>query len=404
MALTKTVQYYLARFALTLSHRGFVDGATYTDVQGAAAGAQPADAHLGRGRGRCSSSNIFRQGWVFPIIAVGLWGFISIVVGTIYPAVIQRFVVQPNEFAREADRTSSATSTRRAPRSGSTTDRDARRSTTPNRPRSRPTSSTSKTTLDNVRLWDPPRAQGGVPGRRRSSSPSIKFSDVDVDRYDVNGDDDVPTLIARARARLRRHPRATTWTNRHLVYTHGYGAVAAAANRQRPGPADATCSPTSRRRPSCPLDPTSPASTSARAFGGYVGRRHQGRRARGDGERRTRKTTQYSGDGGVKVSSFLRKSRARTALRRLEPRRVRARSRASRGSSTSATSSERVRDGRAVPAVRRRSVPGRRRTAGSCGCSTATRRRTAIRTRSRSTRTCRPAAGSTPTSTTCATR
>src|SRR4029434_7458326 len=32
MALTKTVQYYLAQFALTKSHRGFVDGATYTDV------------------------------------------------------------------------------------------------------------------------------------------------------------------------------------------------------------------------------------------------------------------------------------------------------------------------------------------------------------------------------------
>ena len=47
--------------------------------------------------------NIFRRGWVFPIIAVGLWGFISIVVGTIYPAVIQRFVVQPNEYAPRAD-------------------------------------------------------------------------------------------------------------------------------------------------------------------------------------------------------------------------------------------------------------------------------------------------------------
>ena len=33
MALTKTVQYYLARFGLTLSHRGTVDGATYTDVK-----------------------------------------------------------------------------------------------------------------------------------------------------------------------------------------------------------------------------------------------------------------------------------------------------------------------------------------------------------------------------------
>ena len=33
MALTKTVQYYLSRFGLTLSHRGVVDGATYTDVK-----------------------------------------------------------------------------------------------------------------------------------------------------------------------------------------------------------------------------------------------------------------------------------------------------------------------------------------------------------------------------------
>src|SRR5262249_10345490 len=32
MSLTKTYQYYLARFALTGSHRGTVDGATYTDV------------------------------------------------------------------------------------------------------------------------------------------------------------------------------------------------------------------------------------------------------------------------------------------------------------------------------------------------------------------------------------
>ena len=39
MALTKTVQYYLAQFALTLSHRGFVDGATLHRRARAAAGA-----------------------------------------------------------------------------------------------------------------------------------------------------------------------------------------------------------------------------------------------------------------------------------------------------------------------------------------------------------------------------
>ena len=100
MALTKTYQYYLAQFALTKSRSGFVDGATYTDVH----------AHLPALRLLMVISiaaaglfivNIWRRGWVFPIIAVGLWGFISIVVGTIYPAVIQKFQVQPNELTKE---------------------------------------------------------------------------------------------------------------------------------------------------------------------------------------------------------------------------------------------------------------------------------------------------------------
>ena len=100
MALTKTVQYYLARFGLTLSHRGTVDGATYTDVK-AQLPALNLLMLISVAAAVLFILNIFRKGWVFPIIAVGLWGFISIVVGTIYPAIIQRFVVQPNEFARE---------------------------------------------------------------------------------------------------------------------------------------------------------------------------------------------------------------------------------------------------------------------------------------------------------------
>src|SRR6185437_4875226 len=100
MALTKTVEYYLARFALTLSHRGVVDGATYTDVK-AQLPALNLLMLISVAAAILFIANIFRKGWVFPIIAVGLWGFISIVVGTVYPAIIQRFVVQPNEFAKE---------------------------------------------------------------------------------------------------------------------------------------------------------------------------------------------------------------------------------------------------------------------------------------------------------------
>ena len=57
--------------------------------------------------------NIWRRGWVLPVIAVGLWAFVAIVAGTIYPAFVQRFQVQPAESPKER-RTSRATSTRRA--------------------------------------------------------------------------------------------------------------------------------------------------------------------------------------------------------------------------------------------------------------------------------------------------
>src|SRR3954468_6443373 len=100
MALTKTYQYYLAQFALTKSRAGVVDGAGYTDVK-AQLPALNFLMIISVAAAVLFIANIFRRGWVFPIIAVGLWGFISIVVGTIYPAYIQRIQVQPNEFSRE---------------------------------------------------------------------------------------------------------------------------------------------------------------------------------------------------------------------------------------------------------------------------------------------------------------
>ena len=45
--------------------------------------------------------NIRRRGWVLPIIAVGLWSFVSVVIGGIYPTIIQKASVEPNELQKE---------------------------------------------------------------------------------------------------------------------------------------------------------------------------------------------------------------------------------------------------------------------------------------------------------------
>ena len=101
MALVKTAQYYLARFELNFSTRGVVEGASATDVK-----AQLPALNLLMFISVVAAGlflwNIRRRGWVLPILAVGLWGFVSRVVGTIYPAAYQQFRVGPNEDQQEA--------------------------------------------------------------------------------------------------------------------------------------------------------------------------------------------------------------------------------------------------------------------------------------------------------------
>ena len=46
--------------------------------------------------------NIWRRGWTLPILGVGLWALIAVVAGAIYPQVIQRLQVAPNEPEKEA--------------------------------------------------------------------------------------------------------------------------------------------------------------------------------------------------------------------------------------------------------------------------------------------------------------
>src|SRR6185437_1100203 len=189
MALTKTYQYYLAQFSLTKSRNGFVDGATYTDVH----------AHLPALRLLIVISvaaaglfivNIWRRGWVFPIIAVGLWGFISIVVGTIYPAVIQKFEVQPNELTKEQPYiVRNIAATRAAFAIGN--DKITTKTFDYSASLDQAATTAAKPTLNNARLYDPLPAQDAFKVQQEIT-PFYSFTDVDVDRYKVGDESAKP--------------------------------------------------------------------------------------------------------------------------------------------------------------------------------------------------------------------
>jgi uncharacterized membrane protein (UPF0182 family) len=296
MALTKTVQYYLSRFALTLSHRGTVDGATYTDVK-AQLPALNLLMLISVAAAILFIANIFRKGWVFPIIAVGLWGFISIVVGTVYPAIIQRFVVQPNEFAREETyikRNIDAT------QAAFGLDRIQLKSFAYNTDLTEGDVADNKATLDNVRLWDPQEIKE-VMSATQEFQPYFTFSDADIDRYSVLGEK-VSTLTG-VRELDPTHIPSSTWTNRHLVYTHGVGVDSARANSHNQDSPDYLLSDLP---PTGDLDLTQPDVYFGEGFSGYsvVDTKVAEQEVNG---RTTTSKTKYEGSGGVKVSGLARR-------------------------------------------------------------------------------------------------
>ena len=101
MALLKAFGYWLQRYELNFSSPGRGDGASYTDVK-AQLPALNMLIVISVAAALLFFVNIRLRGWVLPVIAVGLWAFVSVVIGAIYPAVIQQFQVEPNELQKES--------------------------------------------------------------------------------------------------------------------------------------------------------------------------------------------------------------------------------------------------------------------------------------------------------------
>src|SRR5690606_8492775 len=101
LAIVRAVGYWLDRYELLFSSRGAVDGAGYTDVHAQLPAIQLL-LLISLFAAGLFLYNIRRRGWVLPVVAVGLWAFVSIVMAGIYPAFIQRFQVEPAESTREA--------------------------------------------------------------------------------------------------------------------------------------------------------------------------------------------------------------------------------------------------------------------------------------------------------------
>jgi uncharacterized protein len=222
--LSKAWGYYLGQFDLLTSRRGVVAGASYTDV----------NAHLPALRILVFIAlvcailflvNIRMRGWALPVIAVGLLVLVSIAAGAAYPSFVQRFSVNPQELQRERpfiERNIEATraafrldaiESRTAPLSGTVSQDDVE---------------ANEQTIRNIRLWRPSILIDNYAALQRIRS-YYDFHDIDVDRYMIEGETRLVMVSAREIAQSEI-PGGGSWQNRHLVYTHGFGAVASQVN------------------------------------------------------------------------------------------------------------------------------------------------------------------------------
>jgi len=170
--------------------------------------------------------NLFLQRFRLIVYSIGVLLLASIILGGIYPYVVQKFVVQPNEIVREIPYLErNIYFTRLAYNLDTIEKKDfpAGRSLTADAIKA------NKDTIDNIRLWDwAPLRQ--TYSQLQEMRPYYEFSDIDVDRYVVDGHYRQVMLGARELNQERLEKQAKTWINQRLIYTHGYGIAMSPVN------------------------------------------------------------------------------------------------------------------------------------------------------------------------------
>jgi uncharacterized membrane protein (UPF0182 family) len=173
-----------------------------------------------------------RQAWRAIVAVLAIWILIAVVAGNVYPSLVQRFQVDPNELNLERPYIANNIEFTRLAYDLAAIDE---RGYTVKPQLTAEELLQDAETVRNVRLWDyRPLLQ--TYNQIQALRQYYEFNDVDVDRYTVGGSPQQVMLAARELVPERLSEDAQTWVNRRLVYTHGYGvAVSPVAQVTRDG-------------------------------------------------------------------------------------------------------------------------------------------------------------------------
>ncbi|HUY17053.1 MAG TPA: UPF0182 family protein [Acidimicrobiales bacterium] len=226
IALMKAAGYLIAKWELVNSNNGYVQGATYTDLH-ARMPALTILFYLSLAATAILLYNVRSRGWSLPVVAVGLWAFVALVIGVLYPTFLQALKVSPNQQSLESPYIQrNITATRAAFGLDKVQDHTFAGSTSITQSQIK----ANMATLNNIRLWDPSnKISLETVNRRQSIRSYYNYTTLSVDRYFINGKL-TPVLIGARQLNSNNLP-SQSWVNQHLQYTHGIGAAVVAANQ-----------------------------------------------------------------------------------------------------------------------------------------------------------------------------
>jgi uncharacterized membrane protein (UPF0182 family) len=210
--------HWLDLFNLMYSTRGVAFGASYTDIN-VSMPAMWVMVAVAVAVALVLLVNIFLRRAVFSLLAIFIWIVVGIVGAGLLPGLVQRYVVEPNELAREAPYIeNNIRFTNLAYGLDKIQERDFPQAT----PLTPKILSDNQTVLKNIRLWDyRPLLQ--TYQQIQAIRLYYHFLDVDLDRYTINGE--IRQVALAARELDINQLQAPTWVTQRLQFTHGYGVV-----------------------------------------------------------------------------------------------------------------------------------------------------------------------------------
>jgi uncharacterized membrane protein (UPF0182 family) len=307
ISLLKAGAYFVDKFSLATKSDALMTGLRYTDVH-ALVPAKTLLTYIALATAILFFVSLVRPGWSLPFIAFGVMLGASFLLGGLYPSFVQQVQVKPSELQRETpyiQRNLDATRAAYGLKDVKISEYQAIDDPS--------IASTSKDagTLSNVRLLDPSLVSPTFRNLQQIRGFYAFPDSLDIDRYAINNVKRGTVIAVREVNLAGVADSQRNWFNDHMVFTHGYGAVAAYENT-----ASADGAPSffeSNVPPSGPLNITEPRvyfgeqSPSYSIVGSPSGGEPRELDYPDDKSANGQTNNTYAGKGGVAIGNFFQR-------------------------------------------------------------------------------------------------